>query len=126
MSLLMIRRVRPSYGKGGLLDNITHGVAALVELCSGEFVGACGVDGEKEKAALCAECFFTTCGVPAFVEAFRVKDDETPPALKISFPQTFSQGLIKVEMPAHPGPRRLAFSIASHQRVSVGFHFREH
>lgn len=37
----VIRRVCSSWDKdGALLNNVAHGVAALVELCGGEFVGA--------------------------------------------------------------------------------------
>ena len=77
------------------LNNVTHSVAALVELCSGEFMGACGVEGEKEEASLGAERFFTTCRVPAFVEAFGVKDDKTTACFEDFIPAGFFAGAHK-------------------------------
>ena len=78
----VIRCSCPSCDNVGLLNDVTHGMAAVVELCRGEFLCACGVEGEKEDTAFGAEDFFISCRVPAFVETFGVKDDEAAACLE--------------------------------------------
>ena len=78
-----------------LFNDVTHSVATLVEFDGGEFVCACGIEGEKEEAALCTERFFTACRVPAFVEAFGVKDDETAASFEDFIPAGFFTGAHK-------------------------------
>ena len=49
-----------------------------------------------------------------------------PPAVKIALPHSFSQGLMKVPMPAPPGPMREARATASPHSGPFSAHVREH
>jgi hypothetical protein len=79
----------------GLLNDVAHGVAAVVEFGGGAFLCAYGVEGEKEEAALGAEGFFTACRVPAFVKAFGVKDNKTAASFEDFVSASFFTGAHK-------------------------------
>ena len=102
----------------------THLMTTLVKLSPRRLSRHRRPERNEEHTPLGAKLLIPPPGVPPLAKAFGRKNDP-PPASPSAWPQAFSQGLMNVETPAPPGPRREARATASLHSSPPSTHLRE-